>query len=100
MRKRKGFTLVELIVVLAVIGVLLALLLPAIQQAREAARRAVCRNNLKQIGLAIHNYHDIHNCIPLASIHTQSTPMPGYRAIGAGKSHCFRTWSSNRCISN
>lgn len=77
MRKRKGFTLVELIVVLAVIGVLLALLLPAIQQAREAARRAVCRNNLKQIGLAIHNYHDIHNCIPLASIHTQSTPMPG-----------------------
>jgi len=64
-RQRTGFTLIELLVVIAIIAVLIALLLPAVQAAREAARRTQCRNNLKQIGLAFHNYHDVHQCFPM-----------------------------------
>jgi prepilin-type N-terminal cleavage/methylation domain-containing protein/prepilin-type processing-associated H-X9-DG protein len=65
-RNRRAFTLIELLVVIAIIAILIALLLPAVQQAREAARRTACRNNMKQLGIAMHNYHDLHKRLPMA----------------------------------
>jgi prepilin-type N-terminal cleavage/methylation domain-containing protein/prepilin-type processing-associated H-X9-DG protein len=75
---RRGFTLIELLVVIAIIAVLIALLLPAVQAAREAARRAQCINNLKQVGIAMHNYHDVAGSLP-----------PGHRASIAGTWQMF-----------
>ena len=76
--RRHGFTLIELLVVIAIIAVLIGLLLPAVQAAREAARRAGCLNNLKQIGLAMHNYHDSRNVLPPGYLYVYGYPTGGF----------------------
>lgn len=84
-RNDRGFTLIELLVVIAIIAILIALLLPAVQQAREAARRTQCKNNLKQLALAAHNFHDAYNRFPggsYGSAHTAAPSIPGHQWMG------------------
>ena len=93
--RRGGFTLIELLVVISIIAVLIALLLPAVQSAREAARRAQCNNNLRQLGLAAQNYHSSHNVFPPGSIPAPQN-APGQN--GAGSVTTWLSWSAQSML--
>lgn len=101
----RAFTLIELLVVIAIIAVLIALLLPAVQQAREAARRTQCKNNMKQLGLALHNYHDVHNILPPGYTQENNGGYQGHSALYFllpyfEQANLWSTFNANKPLTN
>ena len=94
-RNPRGFTLIELLVVIAIIAILIALLLPAVQQAREAARRSSCKSNLKQFGIALHNYHDTHGVLPPGFVNTHGWGWGTYLLPGVEQSSLYESLDPN-----